>query len=239
MESIKESLSALTEMFNTRMNDFQQDLNKTTTPVSNHSLPAEFHNFRNFILSVLNTLQRQVECLAVELDRQEMKRRYKTVLFHGISEQKGENIVERITDLVAKHLDLPNFSSASVKDCYRLGRYFEKPRPIVVKFSDISVRNKVWFAKTKLKGTGVTQSEFLTRTRHETFLAARQHFGIGKCWTRDGNIYILTADGTRHRVECKSELNALCSPNKSPQVTAASKNIEKAIPLRTKRAIKK
>ena len=240
MESIKESLSALTDLFNTKMNDFQQDLNKTSTPVSNNSLPVEFNSFRNFILSVLNTLQSQVECLALELDRQEMKRRHKTILFHGVPEQKEENNTERITGLVAEHLDLPNFSSASVKDCYRLGRYFDKPRPIVVKFSDQSVRNKVWFAKTKLKGTGVTQSEFLTRSRHETFLAARQRFGIGKCWTRDGIIYVITPDGTRHRIECKSDLNAILAQIKSPPKTAAaSKNTEKTAPLRVKRAVKK
>lgn len=243
MESIKESLCTLTEMFNTKMNDFQQELNKNTSPVSNHSLPTEFNNFRSFILSVLNTIQRQVECLTLELDRQVMKKRYKTVLFHGVAEQKEENISERITGLVAEHLDLPNFSSASIKDCHRLGRYFDKPRPIVVKFCDISVRNKVWFAKTKLKGTGVTQSEFLTTSRHETFMAARQRFGISKCWTRDGMIYIVTPDGTRHRVECKSDLNAITNQIKSPPqrlpATVVPKNIEKVPTLRAKRVAKK
>ncbi|CAH0728863.1 unnamed protein product, partial [Brenthis ino] len=39
MESIKESLSALTDMFNARMHEFQQDLSKASTPASSSVLP--------------------------------------------------------------------------------------------------------------------------------------------------------------------------------------------------------
>ncbi|CAH0713412.1 unnamed protein product, partial [Brenthis ino] len=241
MESIKESLSALTDLFNTRMNDFQQDLNKSSTPVTNHALPAEFSSFRSFILSVLNTLQRQVECLALEIDRQEMRRRHKMILFLGVPEKSAEDTTARVTSLVAEHLDLTNFSSASIKDSYRLGRSSDKPRPIVVKFSDVAVRNKVWYSKTKLKGTGITQSEFLTKSRHNTFLEARQRFGIGKCWTRDGYIHVIAPDGSRHRVECKGDLNLIPLASKSPpQTTAASKHTtDKVTVSRIKRTVKK
>lgn len=241
MESIKESLSALTDMFNAKMNDFQQDLNKTSTPVTNHSLPVEFTTFRSFILSALNTLQRQVEYLALEIDRQEMRRRHKMVLFHGVPEQKAEDTTAKITGLVTEHLDLANFSSASIKQTYRLGRPSDKPRPIVVKFSDTAVRNKVWFSKTKLKGTGITQSEFLTKCRHNTFLEARQRFGVGKCWTRDGYIHIIASDGSRHRAECKLDLNSIsCNQTKSPtQIPVATKNTDKVTVPRVKRTVKK
>lgn len=241
MESIKESLSALTEMFNTKMNEFQQDLNKTTTSASNNLLPGEFYNFRSFILSVLNTLQRQVEYLALEVDRQEMRSRRKMLLFHGVPEQKTEDITAKITGIIAEHLDLQNFSSASIKNTFRLGRSSDKPRPIVVKFCDVSVRNKVWFAKTKLKGTGITQSEFLTKRRHDVFLEARQRFGVGKCWTRDGCIHIIAPDGSRHRAECKLDLNVITSnPVKSPpQNTTVTKTVDKVAASRTKRIVKK
>ncbi|XP_047538577.1 pickpocket protein 28-like [Vanessa atalanta] len=84
-----------------------------------------------------------------------------------------------------------------------------KPRPIVVKFTETAIRDKVWFAKTKLKGTGVTESEFLTKSRHNVFLEARKRFGINKCWTRDGLIHIIAPDGSRHRAECLSDLDSI------------------------------
>ncbi|CAH0728914.1 unnamed protein product, partial [Brenthis ino] len=240
MESIKESLSTLTDMFNARMNEFQQDLHKTSSPVSSSALPTEFNNFRTFIVSVLNTLQRQVEYLALEVDRHEMRRRRKMILFHGVPEIKNEDSAARITSLIADHLDLQNFSTESIKDSYRLGRPAVKPRPIVVKFSDVNVRNKVWFAKTKLKGTGFTQSEFLTKSRHEAFLVARQRFGVTKCWTRDGCIHIIAPDGSRHRVECKLDLSVIPSnPVKSPQNVSVPKTTDKVVASRVKRIVKK
>ncbi|XP_045452327.1 uncharacterized protein LOC123661409 [Melitaea cinxia] len=68
---------------------------------------------------------------------------------------------------------------------------------------------KVWFAKAKLKGTGVTQSEFLTRPRHDAFLAARERFGINKCWTRDGCIYVVAPNGTRYKAENLTDLDEI------------------------------
>ncbi|KAJ0171014.1 hypothetical protein K1T71_013213 [Dendrolimus kikuchii] len=52
--------------------------------------------------------------------------------------------------------------------------------------------------------------------RHDLFMRARQEFGISKCWSRDGNIYVVGQDGSRHsisRIEDLSEINL-------PQTTA-------------------
>ncbi|CAH0728690.1 unnamed protein product, partial [Brenthis ino] len=242
METIKKSLSAMTEMFNVKMSEFQQELHKNTTPVTTTSLAADFNTFKSFILSALNTLQRQVELLSLEIDRQEMRRRRKTLLFHGITEEKSEDILLKVTELVSRHLDLPNFSSTSIKSLYRLGRPTDKrPRPVVIKFMDAAVRDKVWFLKTKLKGTGVTQSEFLTKSRHTLFMEARQRFGIGKCWTWDGCVNIIAPNGSRHRVECLTELDTITT-SKSPSqavVVTVNKPSEKVLAPRSKRIVKK
>ncbi|XP_023949504.2 uncharacterized protein LOC112054076 [Bicyclus anynana] len=205
MDSLKQSFSAMSDMFYTKMDEFQQELQKNTaskTAVTTSSIAADFASFKIFIVSTLKTLQQQVEFLRMEMDRQEMRQRRKMLLLHGISEAKAENLTARVTSIFAQHLDLPNFSSSSIKTSYRFGRSSGgKPRPIVVKFTDTTVRNKVWFAKTKFKGTGFTQSEFLTKSRHDTFLEARKRFGVTNCWTRDGCIFIVGSDGVRHRVE--------------------------------------
>ncbi|XP_046959695.1 uncharacterized protein LOC124538862 [Vanessa cardui] len=242
MEAIKDSLASMAEMFNTKMTAFQNDLQKTSTPLTTASLAADFNVFQSFILSALTTLQRQVEYLGKEIERQEMRRRRKMLLFHGVPEVKSEDLKARITSLVAEHLDLTNFASSSITTSYRLGRSsVKKPRPIVVKFAEQSIRNQVWYAKTKLKGSGITQSEFLTKSRHEVFLAARQRFGIGKCWTRDGWIHIIASDESQHRVESLAELDAISQQTpKSPTTVETSKSPVAKIPVaRTKRVIKK
>lgn len=238
----------MADMFNTRMEEFQRDLGKTSSPATVTSIAAEFTSFKNFIHTALTSLQKQVELLTREVDRLEMSRRRKTLLFHGVAEKKTEDTTTVITGVVADHLDLPNFSSAHIASSYRLGRSLgDKPRPIVVKFTNIQVRDSVWFAKTRLKGTGITESEFLTKYRHEVFLEARRRFGIGKCWTRDGLVNIIAPGGSRHRVECMGDLLSIPeAPTKSPvtksvqDTKVASKSVEnKVVIQRGKRIPKK
>ncbi|CAH2098247.1 unnamed protein product [Euphydryas editha] len=118
------------------------------------------------------------------------------------------------------------------------------PRALVLKFRDVSLRDKVWNGKKNLKGTGITLSEFLTKDRHELFLEARRRFGITKCWTRGGTIYILGNDGTRHRINTKTDLNSFASSadTQIPLPTAMSpKTVKDSKPLtsRSKRVNKK
>ncbi|CAH2104684.1 unnamed protein product [Euphydryas editha] len=48
--------------------------------------------------------------------------------------------------------------------------------------------------KSKLKETGVTQYECVTKPQHDAFLAVRERFGVNKCWTCDGFIYIMAPE---------------------------------------------
>lgn len=248
MDSLKDTVASLTETFQAQMYEFQQDLLKTSPHATTTSLAADFNNFKRFILSALTALQRQVEFLTLVIDRQEMKTRRKLILFHGVPEDKGEDTSARVTGIVAENLNLANFSSTSIKTSYRLGRPSAgKPRPIVVRFRDIAVRDKVWYAKTKLKGTGVTQSEFLTKVRHDAFLVARERFGVSRCWTREGTIFVITPDGTRHRAECLADLDKIpgsssteASKSPSKNTTAVQKQPEsKVAASRPKRGLKK
>ncbi|CAH2263642.1 jg10927 [Pararge aegeria aegeria] len=72
-------------------------------------------------------------------------------------------------------------------------------------------RRSVWFAKTKLKGTSVTLAEFLIKSRHKTFLAARQRFGLAKVldqgWQNCGALLGWTTNGS-HAVCCPTVINA-------------------------------
>ncbi|XP_047543322.1 uncharacterized protein LOC125075655 [Vanessa atalanta] len=190
MDSIKHSIAQLTEHFNSKMAEFQQNLNSNmpaASPTSN--IVSQFNAFRSFVLTALEGLQLQVELLSKKCDQIEMRSRRKMLLVHGVPEANKENLSATVSQLLSKHLKLPELSADSISRCHRLGSSVtEKPRVILIKFQDPIMRNKVWYAKTSLKNTGVTLSEFLTKERHDVFVAARQRLGINKCWTRDGNI---------------------------------------------------
>ncbi|KAJ0173698.1 hypothetical protein K1T71_010847 [Dendrolimus kikuchii] len=87
----------------------------------------------------------------------------------------------------------------------------ESGSSILMKFhlTDVAIRSKIWSAKTQLKGSGVTLSEFLTKYRHDLFMRARQEFGISKCWSRDGVVFVLGQDGSRHSISRIEDLSVI------------------------------
>ncbi|XP_041982275.1 uncharacterized protein LOC121735495 [Aricia agestis] len=211
MESIKQSIMDMTEMFNSRMTDFQKDLESSAphseSPTS--KLSSDFNIFKEFVLQALKSLQAQVELLTDSLDQMETARRKKMLLLHGIPEDK-ENLQQKIVNLFVNKLQVTGIDVSSISFCYRLGRPKEaKCRPILVKFKEFSHRSKVWDSKTKLKQTGITLTEYLTKKRHNLFMAARQRCGLTKSWTRDGSIFVIGPDGSRHCIHNFSELDKL------------------------------
>ncbi|CAG4935074.1 unnamed protein product [Colias eurytheme] len=136
------------------------------------------------------------------------------LLIHGVPEKSQENPSVLVCDLISKHFKLPNFSEESINRCHRLGRMQEsKPRPIILKLSDVKLRDKLWSNKISLKGSGITLSEFLTKQRHNAFMSARKRFGIDKCWTRDGCIFIIGPNGSRYRATCIADVDAISVPD--------------------------
>lgn len=212
MDPINNTMTGLMDMFHKRMSEFEARLQKAPADASNTSgLAAEFSEFKEFVTQALNSLQQQVELLARTIDSMEMRGRRGILLLHGVTEEKDEDTVKVIVGVVKDRLKINGFSGDDIKRCHRMGRSasITKTRPILFKLRDVAVRNTIWFEKNKLKGTGITISEFLTKSRHDLFMAARKRCGVTKCWTRDGCVYVLAPDGSRHRVTSSAELSSL------------------------------
>ena len=246
MESIKHSIEDLTQKFNSQMTEFQKQLNSTSNSASpTANIAVQFNMFRSFVLNALESLQNQVQLLTKQCDNFEMHSRRKILLVHGVVEDKNSDTASHVMQVLAEHLKVPDLCIDDVSRCQRLGRVSQgKPRPILIKFRDLSLRNQIWYSKASLKNTGITLSEFLTKTRHEVFMVARQRFGISKCWTKGGNIIIIGPDNKRHSVVSCAELDNI-SPNPEARglgnaapPTAKSAAVAKQV-IRTRRIVKK
>lgn len=206
----------MTQMFHLKLAEFEERQHKVASPTTKDasSLAVDFSVFKAFTLNALRTLQAQVDLLVRSHDKMEMHSRRKILLFHGVPEDKQEDASVFMVKLVAERLKLTEFKVEYISQCYRVGRSSlpDRSRPILLKVRDISMRSMIWAAKTQLKGSGITMSEFLTKSRHDAFMAARQRYGVTKCWTRDGLIYVIGTDGARHRVSCLAELDKLGVP---------------------------
>lgn len=209
--ALAQSFEGLMSTFYKRMDSFEDKLQKTPATTTTETLAAEFATFKVFVVASMKTLQEQIGLLAKETDQLEMRSRRKILLLHGIPETSNEVIAEVVKKTIVERLKLTDFGITDINRCHRMGRAgnADKPRPILFKLRDIALRDKIWSSKASLKGTGVTVSEFLTKTRHIIFMAAREQFGLAKCWTREGFVYVLSPDGTRHRLSCQEELDKI------------------------------
>lgn len=223
MEAIKKSMEDLSQHFHKTMAEFQVNLQSAipaTSPTSN--IASQFSAFRSFVLSALKSLQGQVDLLNQQVDQQETRSRRKILLIHGVPESSKEDVSATVVKVLSQHLLMPELSVAAISRCHRMGQAGgERPRAVLVKFHELSVRNKIWFGKRSLKSTGITLAEFLTKNRHEVFMAARQQLGISKCWTKEGQVIVIGPDGKRHSITSKAELYCLAPGNDSEDADGA------------------
>ncbi|CAK1596520.1 unnamed protein product [Parnassius mnemosyne] len=183
-----------------------------------------------FVVQALSSLQQQMELLAHTVDQLEVRGRRKMLLFHGVPETSKEDTALVVTRVLNDQLKIRDCSTSDIRRCHRMGRKAtpNRPRPILVKFQNLILRDKIWYSKTQLKGSGVTVSEFLIKSRHDAFMAARDKFGISNCWTKDGSVYILRPNGSRLRVLTVSEVH------KTDQCQDASAKVIEKKPASTK-----
>ncbi|KAJ0172275.1 hypothetical protein K1T71_012248 [Dendrolimus kikuchii] len=218
MDAIQEAMTQLSATFAERMDTLESELHKgSATSTTTSALATDFYNFKTFIVKSLRALQEQIDLIQQSVDQVEMRSRRKILLLHGVPEKAQENTAAVVTSIISERLKLVNFTETHIRRSHRMGKPAvsgERPRPILFKLCDADDRSKVWFAKTQLKGTGITMSEFLTKRRHRLFTQARQRFGVRNCWTRDGTVYVLGSDGTKHRIEKLRDLDSL--PSSSP-----------------------
>ncbi|KAM3958946.1 uncharacterized protein ACR2FA_007020 [Aphomia sociella] len=241
MESIQQSLEFMMKHFDDKMAAFQEDLQKASAvPLTLTSLAADFNTFKSFITVTLGSLQKQIQLIAQQQDQIETRSRRKILLLHGIREGGSDNMTAEVVKTIGERLNIPITAECIIRS-HRMGRITSgKPRPILVKFGNIEIRDKVWFAKTGFKSSGITLSEFLTKRRHDAFVAARKHFGVSKCWTRDGYVVIDGSDGKRHRVDSVDEVKRIIDSSPVAAVdTAPSAASTAAVLTRPKRNTKK
>ena len=72
-------------------------------------------------------------------------------------------------EVLSRHMKLHEVKSGSIESCHRLGPKKDSSRPVIIKFTTLRVRTTVWNAKSSLKATKITMTEFLTKPRQEVF----------------------------------------------------------------------
>ena len=77
-----------------------------------------------------------------------------------------------------------------------------------MKFSNYNIRQRVFQAKRKLKGTKITIVENLTSKRVAILSKARNKFGVRNAWSLDGRIFAVV-EGVKTRIDSIEQIDGL------------------------------
>ncbi|PZC81528.1 hypothetical protein B5X24_HaOG212452 [Helicoverpa armigera] len=219
------SMEALSNTFTSRMAVYEEELKSVSNNEAPHksiaSLSRDYTDFKCLVWKTMSALKLQMELLTLGLDRHEMASRRQVLLLHGLPEKKDEEYVSQAVIVLTEKLKMTNISAVDIASCHRLGTATGKPRPLLIRFHSLSLRSEVWRSKTMLKGSGLVFTEFLTKPRHDAFLAARKHFGVRQCWTSEGKVVILLPDKSRRKIESPAELQQLTRQFPTSAVSAS------------------
>lgn len=212
IKEVLDSQKRIEEVLLSKMSEFEHQLQAQTTggKPDLEKLTKEFYEFKNLVSTMFCSMNSQIQSLTSQVDSLDNFQRRDALLFSGISETENEDCIASVLNIINGNMNLPDVHPRSIYTCHRLGgKSTDRSRPILVRFTNIYTRNSVWSVKKTLKTTSVVISEFLTRTRQAIFTQARKHFGITRCWSQGGNIFIKLPDNERKRVASAQDLERL------------------------------
>lgn len=143
-----------------------------------------------------------------KLDDYEQYRRRLCLRILGVKESKSECTDNLVLDIFQNKLNL-NLNVNDISRSHRTGSLQKNnilPRPIIVQFSSYRTRNLVFTNKKKLKSTGITIKEDLTKARAGLLRKATNIHNFQNVWTSDGRIRIRSKDGKVNTVTTEDQL---------------------------------
>ena len=176
----------------------------------------EFHKTKGSLIQRLGKLEKEKNMLETKLtkavaliDDQQQYSRRNCLLFHGVKEESSEDTNNIVTEICAEKLRL-EVDKSMIDRSHRIGpkKKDQKPGPIIVKLCSYRDRSKVFYNKKMLKGSGVTITESLTKTRMDLLNEVQRMVCHGNSWTIDGNIFVKKGKNIV-RISKRSEVESL------------------------------
>ena len=169
----------------------------------------------------IKKLETQLLDIHDKLDESDQYSRRNCLLFHGVEENKNENTVNVISAICENKFNI-KLHENDVDRSHRLSSSKgNKPRGIIVKFTNYNIRDRIYRARKSLRhldGTPLFVHESLTKQRSDLFWKVKSGYAslVKSVWTQDGRIIALLKEGNRKltlsRLKDLEKLDQLMSP---------------------------
>jgi len=138
----------------------------------------------------VRSLEENINNLAGKHDNLEQKYRNKTLRIYGVKEGRSEKTTKVFIDLAKNKLKL-DVKESKIEACYRFGKEKDgKPRPIIISFTRLDIKEQIYASKKALKGSGIVIREDLTQERLGMLKTVLEKVGEnGQVWTSNGRIF--------------------------------------------------
>nr|CAI5829044.1 unnamed protein product [Callosobruchus analis] len=150
-------------------------------------LTEKLNELENSIKSSLEEVKKEMREF---LDMQKKRINENGVAFFGIQEGDTRVLPETIAKFITSKFDV-EVTVADINYCYRMGAIStsspadrsKRPRPVAVFFVNRWLRDRVLYAKSVLKGSGVVLCELLSNSVLELYEQAKLVLGAKNVWT--------------------------------------------------------
>lgn len=161
--------------------------------------------------SLLREKLQRLEC--AQNDSDQYNRRW-NVRIYNVQEKAGETPEDCVSQSCKVFTDLLGVktSDKDLEAAHRTGKPLpgrKRPRPIIVRFTDRRLRDRVIAEKRKLKGKGVTISEDLTAANYSLQKAAFTHSATLATWTSRGKVLAKLKNGKTVQIPYGCDVNKL------------------------------
>jgi len=216
------SSTELKEAISTKLSDpVKQDLHASLS-FDNNLQTKKIASLENEVCALKQAHEKFVEDTEIYLDGLEQYGRRNCLLVHGIAESPSEDTDKLVTEMFKDKLDL-EIDVSALDRSHRLRKRGNatstKPKPIIVKFMSYNIRSWVFRAKRKLKNTGISITESLTKYRQDLYSSIQSHPAVKAAWTLDGRIICLMDNDRKILIENRKQAMI-----KLPGLSASSSN---------------
>lgn len=187
--NMENKIDLLISKFDSHSSDITNRMDKTTALVS------ELNNKISDIIDKVDSVQKHCEensnkisAAELKIDSLEQYSRRNNIRIFGIAESATESTDEIVLEFVKNKLGI-ELSANDIERSHRVGQLTDKNRALLVKFASYRSKSKIFQVKKRLKGSGISIAEDLTRARLTVYQEAKRVHGKNKAWTRDGKIF--------------------------------------------------
>ncbi len=138
-------------------------------------------------------LTEDISNLEEELNDLQQYSRRNSLRISDIPEKANENTNDIVKSLAHEKLGV-SVEERDIDRSHRVGKRNDhetgsKHRQILVKFTNYSARSTMIRSRYKLKGTGITIHENLTRKNQNLLVKTSKKHGVVSAWSKDGKIF--------------------------------------------------